>query len=87
MLMNNEILNDDITNDVQECKLNISMKHNSTSIVDQTKLNNKYDMKLKKDIEDIPKHCCQKLYFVHQICCASHSYIAQFLNPLKKSNI
>jgi hypothetical protein len=66
--MNNEILNDDIIDDVQthECKLNLSMKNNSTTIADQTKLKNKYVMKYKKDIEDIPKHvcyCCQRLYF------------------------
>jgi hypothetical protein len=43
-------------------------------------------MKYKKYIEDIPKHvcyCCQRLYFAHQIFYASHSYIEQFLNPLK----
>lgn len=76
--MNNEILNDDIIDDVQtqKCKPNISMERNSTSIVDQTKLNNTYVTKYKKDIEDIPKHvcyCCQRLYFAHQICYASHS--------------
>ncbi len=84
----NEILNDDITDDVQtqESKLNISMEKNSTSIMDQIELNNKYVTKYKKYIEDIPKHvcyCCQRLYFAHQICCASHSYITQFFNPLK----
>jgi hypothetical protein len=68
-------LNDDIIDDV-ECKTNISMEKNSTSIVDQTKLNKTYVTKYKKDIEDIPKHvcyCCQRLYFAQQICYASHS--------------
>ncbi len=87
--MNNEILNDDIIDDVQtqECKLNVLMKNNSTTIVDQTRLNNKYVMKYKNNIKDITKHvcyCCQRLYFAHQLFYASYSYIEQFLNPLKK---
>jgi hypothetical protein len=87
-LMNNEILNDDIIDDVQtqECKLNVSMKNNSKTIANQQKLNNKYVMKYKKDIEDIPKHVCycyQRLYFAHQKFYALHSYIEQFPNPLK----
>jgi hypothetical protein len=58
--MKNEILNDGIIADVQtqECKPNISMEKNSTPIADQTRLNNKYVKKYKKDIEDIPKHVC-----------------------------
>ncbi len=60
-------------------------ENNSRTIVDQTRINNKYVMKYKKYIEDIPKHvcCCQKLYFAHQIFYASHSYIEQFPNLLK----
>jgi hypothetical protein len=44
--MNNEILNYDIIVDVQthECKLNVLMKITRT-IVDQTRINNKYAMK------------------------------------------